>query len=675
VTIHPARPLEVAPSRQARSQLGTTGYEVAPLALVLGLAVVLAALEGGYADNPLYVSTLFMLAAAAVLVGARRVRWGMVGSPSLRLAAFALAGYTVWAYASIGWSDVRAETLRGANRTLLYAVVFLVVALSPLSARSASYVLLVFALAVAVLVCITVHRLSVASDPIEFVIGNRLSAPIGYPNGTAALLVATAWVSFGLATRTWLGVVVRSLAFGATGVLVLLALLAQSRGAVFTAPAVVVAFLAFVPGRTRAIFSAALVVAVAGAAAPRALDVFRSEGPAELASRSGGALHLIVAAFVGVAVAGFILVWVERRVEVSRRVARIGTALAVGAVTIVGMLGVLQLDPIQRADDWWHEFKSSTEVTSEASHFGGLGSNRYDFWRVGLGEFVDHPVRGIGVDNFQVPYLEQRRSTEEPLYPHSLAIDLLSQTGIIGTGLFALFLAAAGWSLLKRKRGPERELALVLAVAAFALLAHSAVDWLWEIPVLGIVGMAFVGLVFAVEPAVPDAGEQRSPSPVAARLVAGAVWVVCLLLVLGPWLAERYTSHAATIWRSSLSESYNELDVARAFNPFSERPDLIAATIAIRTGDDQTARKRLEQAVARNPSSWYGQLQLSAVALKLGDTTVAERALQRAVELNPHEPVVCLAASRARENRPLSPAEVERALSAKLPTTVCDRSQ
>ncbi len=655
--------------------LGTIGYDVAPLVLALGLAVVLAALEGGYADNPLYVATLFMLATAAVLVAARRIRWGMTGSRPLRLAVFALLGFTVWAYASIGWSDVRAETLRGANRTLLYVVVFLIVALSPLTARYASYVLLVFALAVAVLVCVTVYRLSVASDPLEFVIGNRLSAPIGYPNGTAALLVATAWLSFGLATRTWLGVIVRSLAFGTSGVLVLLALLAQSRGATFTAPAVVVAFLVFVPGRARAIISAALVAVVAGAAAPRALGVFRSESPDELASRSGGALHLIIAAFVAVTVAGFLLVWAENRLEISRRVARIGSAVAVGAVVIAGVVGVLQLDPVQKADDWWHEFKSSTAVTSEASHFGGLGSNRYDFWRVGLGEFVDHPVLGVGVDNFQVPYLKQRRSTEEPLYPHSLVIDLLSQTGIVGTGLFALFLAAAGWSLLKRERGPERELALVLAVAAFALLAHSAVDWLWEIPVLGIVGMAFIGLVFAVEPAPPDALEQRSPTPVAARLAIAGVWVVCVLLVLGPWLAERYTSHAATIWRSSLSESFNELDVARAFNPLSERPDLIAATIAIKTGDDQTALTRLEQAVARNPSSWYGQLQLSAVALQLGDTAVAERALQRAVELNPHEPVVCLSARRTHENRPLSPEEVASVIEADLPSAVCDRSQ
>ena len=35
----------------------------------------------------------------------------------------------------------------------------------------------------------------------------------------------------------------------------------------------------------------------------------------------------------------------------------------------------------------------------------GLGSNRYDFYRVALDEFVAHPLVGIGADNFQQQYL------------------------------------------------------------------------------------------------------------------------------------------------------------------------------------------------------------------------------------------------------------------------------
>jgi len=70
----------------------------------------------------------------------------------------------------------------------------------------------------------------------------------------------------------------------------------------------------------------------------------------------------------------------------------------------------------------------------------GLGSNRYDFYRVALDEFAAHPLIGIGVDNFQEQYLAHGRSTETPRYPHSVELRTLTETGTLG-GLIAV----GGW--------------------------------------------------------------------------------------------------------------------------------------------------------------------------------------------------------------------------------------
>src|SRR5207302_7556647 len=83
-------------------------------------------------------------------------------------------------------------------------------------------------------------------------------------------------------------------------------------------------------------------------------------------------------------------------------------------------------------------------VTKTSSHFtSGLGNNRYDFWRVALIELRAHPAAGVGADNFAEDYVRLRRSSEEPLYPHSLELRVLAQTGVVGALLFAGFLIAA----------------------------------------------------------------------------------------------------------------------------------------------------------------------------------------------------------------------------------------
>src|SRR6185312_3362182 len=90
-----------------------------------------------------------------------------------------------------------------------------------------------------------------------------------------------------------------------------------------------------------------------------------------------------------------------------------------------------------------------------------------DFWRVALDAFVNHPIGGLGQDNFGDYYLPRRRTAEEPSWTHSLELRLLAHTGIVGFGLFAGFVGMALTAALRaRRRGPP----LVRSVSAIALL-------------------------------------------------------------------------------------------------------------------------------------------------------------------------------------------------------------
>ena len=66
------------------------------------------------------------------------------------LALAALAAFTVWSFLSITWADARGDAWDGANRTLLYLLVFALFAALPWKAAEASILLGAFALATAV---------------------------------------------------------------------------------------------------------------------------------------------------------------------------------------------------------------------------------------------------------------------------------------------------------------------------------------------------------------------------------------------------------------------------------------------------------------------------------------------------------------------------------------------
>src|SRR4029079_18949170 len=130
---------------------------------------------------------------------------------------------------------------------------------------------------------------------------------------------------------------------------------------------------------------------------------------------------------------------------------------------------------VARVDHAWRTFKHPVEKpANDKSYFSaGVGGNRYDFWRGAWSEFADHPLAGVGVDNFQLDYLLHRRSYEEPLYPHSVELRLLSATGVVGAGLFLAFVAFVYSAMRRFRRWPDDRLAL--AGAAVTVVVYWAI--------------------------------------------------------------------------------------------------------------------------------------------------------------------------------------------------------
>jgi hypothetical protein len=525
-------------------------------------------------------------------------------------------------------------------------------------------------------------RAAAADDPGAFLIGGRLAEPAGYPNANCALVMGAFWIAAFLAGRRETPWPLRGLMLAVAGSTLQIAILAQSRASLIAVPVTALLALALTPGRLRLLLSFTAAGLAALAARGTLLDVYPTRfDPDQLHDALGGALTAVGVSAAALAGVGMAIAFVDRRVELSERARRrvgIAVVASCAALAIAGAVAVVAAygNPVDRVQRAWSDF---TEVHGDdgyldqgSSRFsGGVGSNRWDFWRVAVDQFKTAPLLGAGADNFALDYLADRRSSEDPRYAHSLEMRTLGGLGIVGALLFAGFLIAA----LAAAYGARRSPPFATAVAATGLVAfaywaiHGTVDWLWEFP--GLAGPAFAWLGLAVglarvPPAVdpgPSSTVDRRSGPVTRLGLSAAVCAIALGVAasyLLPWLSARDVDAAASSWRSDAAGAFAQLDRAARLNPLNDRADLVSGTIALRLGDWERARTAFERALDRTPRNWYALLQAAVAESQEGNFAEASRLLHEARRLNPREPTIAFALAQVATRRPIPPETLVR---------------
>jgi hypothetical protein len=643
--------------------------ERAVLLAAPALAVFLAwaAVEGGYSTIYWYPGALVVLALlVAALAGRRPPAGGLPRAAFLGLAF--LAGFTVWSYCSIVWADVRADAWDGANRTLLYLTVYGLFLLLPWTLRGAHVVLGAYALGVAAIAAWTLGRAATAAEPLAyFGGGTRFSAPTTYHNANCALFTFVLVILVYLASRAGIPVLIRAVAAAGSVVLTVVSLLAQSRGWLAAIAVTILVFLAIVPARTRSAIALLIVAVTVAPLVERALDVNSAAevGEPGLALVAVGRATVLAAA----AAAALVVLWalVDRRYAPSARTVRIADRVLwrglLAGLVLAAVLVVAFGSPREWASDGWREFTQVEEP--ERAPTGpfltrGVSGNRYDLWRVAIRAFRREPLTGIGADNFAVDYFRERRALEEPRYPHSLELRVLSQTGIVGTVLFGAFLVAAFAAVAGRHWEASAGLRAAAVVGAVYWFVHGSIDWFWEIPAVTAPVLAALGAA-AVTQRRAEPTESDLPSPRRVPLAVAGI-VVALMAVASyafPLVSALYVRNATRSWVADASAAFAALDRARRLNPLSDRPDLVEGAIASRLREPERMRRAFGAAVERNPHSWYGLLELGIADSLTGQRTQALTHLAAAAELNPLERVIARVQQDVRAGKRVDPREID----------------
>jgi hypothetical protein len=546
----------------------------------------------------------------------------------------------------VTWAGAKGDAWDVANLTFVYAFVLLLFTGYRGGVRSRQILVGLFALLMAAVGVATL--LSAARNvPGSFSL-DRLAAPTGYPNASAALFLIPFWGAVSLGGTPRLPIALRSIALGSAATLATVAYVPESRGALYTFP--IATTLLLVLARHRLRTAIALLIAVA----PVAVLIHPLSRPYEASDtgvRADATHHAAALAItVGLVVAGVAAVAAilddRVRIDATPRL-RLVTRVAV-AVVVLSAVGVgASHHPGTEASKLWSSFRSHDSAANDQTRFGTLGSNRYDFWRVSLDLAKAHPLVGVGAGNFGEQYLKHRRTDEQPTYSHSIEMTLLSETGGIGAAIFLMFFGAAVLAgASRRRRGTAEASVAAGTMTGFVYwILHGSVDWLWQFPLLGISAFLLLGLAIAPY----GAGPPRKRLQFA---IATAVAIVGLSF-LAPWIAARQVAQASDEWRRDPAAANAALHQASMINPLSDEAAVVAGTIAAERGDAAQMRTSFQQAVSRDPGNWFSRTQLAVALANERAWAAATRSAETAARLDPRERVAGVVLDAVRNRKTL----------------------
>jgi O-antigen ligase/polysaccharide polymerase Wzy-like membrane protein len=567
---------------------------------------------------------------------------GRLSGP-VRVALAALVALAAWTLLSIAWTPVQDAAVQDAQKVMLYAAVF---ALGLWSVNLAGQRKLLPLAAVAATgavigIVITVTLAGGTDVPSYFHGDATLRFPIGYRNAEAAFLLICLWPTIVLAAEGKLPWQMRALLVGTATMLIELAVLSESRGALPAAAVSLLVFLALAPHQLRAAAYLGLAAVPVLPALPTLLDVFQhgGAGPGLVPLMRDSARAIALSSLASVALAAFCVRGVESRLHLGRErlqlISRAAAAVALIVVVVGGTVLVASRGgPFEFLDKRVSEFSRGGDpnLHPQGTRFGvNIGSNRHDFWRVALDEAGDHPLRGAGAGAFAIAYSRDREVIDAPKDPHSVELLMLSELGLLGLLLFGSFVVGTTIAGLRsRELGPLSAALVTGSLTSGAYwLVHASYDWFFHYPALTAPVMFLLGA--AAAPALPRRPAGRNGR---ARIAAAAAFAVTLVVAVPLFLSQRYADRAYDEWPAEPSAALGDLDRAADLNPYDPEPLLAKGVMESRLGRGQDAISTFRDAVNREPDN-YGSRFLLAKALAPSNPAAARGEAEEAMRLNP----------------------------------------
>lgn len=637
-------------SESWRARLEESSALIIPALLLFGLALA----GGGYELSDRHAAGLavwLLVVALLVLGGAGRVALGR----TFYWATGLIAALALFSALSSSWSGSIELSVIEADRVVVYLGFFSLALLLAQTERSRqrfgegiAFALIGVAL-LALATRLLPDLLSVNEDPQA---GARLSYPLGYWNGDAILFGIGTGLALWL-SRQALNQIVRWAVVGLMPAVLLALYFTYSRGGLLAA--LIACGCLIVLSHDRLWLLATLGVGALGAV-PAVIAVQACNSLAEN-------LHDSTIAGEGLLVLGLLVIgsllaiglaaglrrierrqgrFTDRAVAASRNprvLKRIALGFAVLALAAALAIG-------GRA---WHQFNSPDvqSPTTSGEHFTQLSdSGRTEFWRVAIDAFEEKPVLGHGAGTYRFSWHQLRHEPVANLEAHSLYLQAFAELGVVG-GLLVLamvgFLLWAGIAAWRAAEGRQRDLFAALLGSCFAFAICSAIDWFWEIAVIG--GVFFLASGVLVAGRCAQLARERvagngheAPRGFGFAVAGLAVAWISMVALVGPLLVDREidASNSAVV-DGNLASAVSHAETARKVEPWATTPLKQLGLLAEREGNYPAAIDRFDQAIEHEEGNWLLYYLRARVEHEAGDETSAQKDLTEARRLNPEE--------------------------------------
>ncbi len=636
-----------------------------PSALRLAPVLALGLLGAGAATSPFFqgfydarvwvpigLGVITLAAAAAIGRPARLTRAG-----SLALAG--LAGLGLWALISQGWAESAEAAIVEGNRMLILAAVLGLAIVLLRDERRSMFLIGVLGAGVLALAATVLARM-LWGDTSLF-LGGRLNEPLGYVNAEATVFAIGIWLSVAAAERrdpfvAGAGAAAATLCAGLT-------LMSQSRGAALAVIVSTVAVLVLVPGRQRRTFAVALVGLVVVLASGVLVDVVDA-GATEATVRDAGLTLVIISVLAGFLWAASVTAHsraTDGRARRSAQLRQVGGRVIGGAALLATLVAIAFAGRVGNTIGAQYDaFVSVGEPTGSVVPAATTGSRllsgagtRYDYWRVAVDAWQDRPLLGLGAGNYDLAYFPQRRQSEDVRQPHSIELQTLSELGLVGGALFALFVGGVGLGARRIGRvaridGPTRTVAVAAVGGTTAWLVHTSVDWMHIIPGVTAMALCLVAVLVRRRESGPLALTPRAklaPRGGGAFLAFGvaAIVVVAGASLARQGLSDHYRAAAFAALPDRPTEALRDADRSLRLDGHAVRSYYARAAALARFDEGALAEESLLEAARREPSDFVTWALLGDLATRRGAEDRAARYYRRARVLNPLEPSIALA--------------------------------
>ena len=621
-----------------RSERLTSHRSLAVVAAVALALVGLAFDSGGYGN--VAVASIAIVAWVAAGVAAWMLRPRFSGAAALMV--FALAGLLVLSAFSMAWANDAGRAFDATERIAAYLGVLLVAltVIPRTGLRPWLIGLAVGIVAVGVIALATRCGASVFGNPDQSLFAalpsatGRLSYPIGYWNGLAALL------GLGIVLLVWLADDggfrgARRASIAAMPAMWLAIYLTSSRAGFAAALAGSVVVIWLGAGRTSRALAATL-----GALGGVALIGLSQGSAGFLAAADTRAAHrygLLVAA--AVVLVGALAAASDRVLDPRLRRARLRVAITprlLVPVAVVGALVVLvAADPASQLHEFERpDFSAPALAPGQRPIVSAGGSGRYQFWSAAVHAWASSPVHGIGAGNYELYWNAHPGGPVAIRNAHSLYLETLAELGPLGLALLLVLLVAAPVALLRYGRPRDSDAAVAALGVVLAGAISAAVDWTFQLPAVFLpVVVCLAGVAVHATARGPLPARRRSRLALVAMLAIGwvAVWSGVVTL-----LTERALSASrSAVGRGDLAGAASDARQAASLEPFSPEPQIQLALIGIRAHQPDQARQAAADAVRLASGDWRTWLVAIQADFAAGDADAAHAAADQLAERIP----------------------------------------